>query len=105
MPKTYSRYDFMQKSKTSDEVTRDLYPDPLTIDYQNIEMNSTPLRDELSDEKISSFWHEAEKAYGAAIYDDIVLSLNGVPHKNLLKAGDTVYFPAVTDIESSFEGV
>ena len=101
MARTYSRYDFMESSKTPDEVTGAIYPDPLTLNYNNFELKETVKSDEMTDDKISSFWHEAEKVYGSAIYDDVVLTLNGVPHKNLLKAGEEIYFPTANDIENS----
>ena len=56
----------------------------------------------MTDTKIIYFWKEAENQYGSACWDDIVLTLNGVSHKNLLRQGDVVYFPNLDDIKTSF---
>lgn len=100
--RTYSRYDFMTEGTQTDPISGSNYPDPLSLVYVSFKTPSSYKKDIMTDTKISSFWHEAEKAYGKAAYDDIVLTLNGVSHKNLLEEGDVIYFPAVADIESSF---
>ena len=40
-----------------------------------------------------TFWKEVYDIYGVCGYDDIILTINGVPHKNLLETGDIIYFP------------
>lgn len=97
-----SRYNFMEESVVADEVSKSAYPDPLTLNYLNFKLNSTPARDVMTDTKIIYFWKEAENQYGSACWDDIVLTLNGVSHKNLLRQGDVVYFPNLDDIKTSF---
>lgn len=99
---TYSRYDFMTSGVVQDEVTGSYYPDPLSLNYLNFKMSKIPLKDIMTDSKIIKFWNEAASMYGSAVYDDIVLTLNGVAHKNLLKPNDGVYFPELSDIQSSF---
>lgn len=99
---TFSRYDFMKEGAVVDEATGQAYPDPLSMDYTNLTLTTETRRDVMNDDKISTFWHEAEIAYGSAIYDDMVLNLNGVMHKNLLEKGDAVYFPTASDIKDSF---
>lgn len=99
---TYSRYDFMTSGVVQDEVTGSYYPDPLSLNYLNFKMSKIPLKDIMTDSKIIKFWNEAASMYGSAVYDDIVLTLNGVAHKNLLKPNDEVYFPELSDIQSSF---
>lgn len=99
---TYSRYDFMTSGVVQDEVSGSYYPDPLSLNYLNFKMSKIPLKDTMTDSKIIKFWNEASLIYGAAVYDDIVLTLNGVAHKNLLKPNDEVYFPELRDIQSSF---
>ena len=42
------------------------------------------------------------KKYNECAYDDLVLTLNGVPHKNFLRAGDAIYLPELQDIKRSF---
>jgi len=97
-----SRYDFMKEGSVQDEITGSLYPDPLSINYLNFQISSIPVKDVMSDDKIISFWEEAQLYYGKACWDDVVLTLNGVSHRNFLKSGDEIYFPKEEDIKSSF---
>ena len=99
---TNSRYDFMTDSKVRDEVTRSYYPDPLSLNYNNFSLSSVPAKDSLNSVKIKFLWKEAESVYGKPCWDDMVLTLNGVPHKNLIKSGDSLYFPSESDIRNSF---
>ena len=99
---TNSRYDFMKEGSVIDEVSGSAWPDPLTFNYHDFEMTSLPAEDKMSDTKIMFFWAEAERVYGKACWDDMVLTLNGIPHRNFLNAGDKVYFPSESDIITSF---
>lgn len=92
----------MTSGVVQDEVSGSYYPDPLSLNYLNFKMSKIPLKDTMTDSKIIKFWNEASLIYGVAVYDDIVLTLNGVAHKNLLKPNDEVYFPELRDIQSSF---
>ena len=98
-----SRYDFMDDGVALDPVSGSRYPDPLSLNYLNFRWSQLPKKDKMSESKILFFWKVAEIYYGSAEYDDIVLTLNGVPHKNLLRPGDEVYFPNSKDIIGSFE--
>ena len=69
----------------------------------NFTLSSIPLKDELNSVKIKNLWKEAEAVYGKPCWDDIVLTLNGVPHKNFIKSGDSLYFPGESSIRASFD--
>nr|DAE47652.1 MAG TPA: hypothetical protein [Bacteriophage sp.] len=99
---TFSRYDFMNSGTTKDEVSGSYYPDPLTLNYLDLNMSEVPLKNTMTDAKIITFWNEAHTLYGVSGYDDIILTLNGIPHKNFLMPGDTIYFPILDDITTSF---
>ena len=99
---TFSRYDFMQEGVTTDKVSGSYYPDPLSLNYLNLEMSSAPVKDVMDDTKIIFFWKEAEELYKVAGYDDIVLTLNGISHKNFMAPGTIIYFPSLSDIQSSY---
>jgi hypothetical protein len=103
MSKTYSRYDYMEEGTTQDSILGSNYPDPLTLNYNELNLTSIPKNDDVSSQDIIYFWREAEDMYGIASYDDMVLTLNGIPHKNFLSAGHKVYFPTIDDMESSFQ--
>lgn len=100
--KTQSRYDFMKEGTVHDEVTGSLYPDPLSMNYLDFNMTDVPVKDVMTDDKIISFWEEAQLFYGKACWDDVVLTLNGVSHRNFLRSGDKIYFPKEDDIRRSF---
>ncbi len=99
---TNSRYDFMKEGTVEDSMTGSLYPDPLTLEYSDFRMSSIPMKNTLSEKKIMFLWKEAEMMYGRACWDDMVLTLNGIPHRNFLNVGDVLYFPVEDDIRNSF---
>lgn len=93
----------MKESTTQDSILGSNYPDPLTLNYNELNLSSIPKNDNVKSQDIIYFWRETEDIYGIASYDDLVLSLNGISHKNFLTSGSKVYFPALTDIENSFQ--
>lgn len=97
-----SRYNFMKASIEEDSVDQNNYPDPLTLNYHEFELKEGVEAIELRDVDILQFWNLIHKKYGTAEYDDIVLELNNIPHKNFLNPGDVIYIPSVRDIERSF---
>lgn len=99
---TKSRYDFMLAGEVQDEVTDNLYPDPLSINYFNFTLEEMPQTVKLDNMNINFIWKIANDVYGVPAWDDMVLSLNGVPHINFLKPGDILYFPSVDEIKKSF---
>lgn len=96
-----SRYDFMSDGEVKDAQGRN-YPDPLSLNYLNIKLSEKPIKSVLTESDVVSFWDKTAKIYGAAQLDDIVLTVNGVPHRNLLNNGDTIIFPSAKDIKRSF---
>lgn len=98
-----SRYDFIKASEYTDETTGELWPDPISLNFYKFEITDGVEAVELTSSDISSFWYLIHKKYGTSEYDDIVLSLNNVAHKNFLKEGDVIYIPAKSDIERSFK--
>jgi len=98
-----SRYDFMKAGSVKDTEDGSFYPDVLTLNYNTFSAKNTLTPVELTDIDLEKFWWTVQKRYGTAELDDIVLTLNGVAHKNFLKEGDTIFLPAVNDIETSFK--
>lgn len=97
-----SRYDFMKEGTVVDEVSGSRFPDPLSLNYLDFKMSDIPKEIPLSNRSITHLWMEADMLYGKPQLDDMVLTLNGVAHKNFLKNGDTLYFPSESDIKRSF---
>lgn len=102
MTTTYSRYDYMVEGAGYDEISESMYPDPLSLNYLDLNISNKPAELTLRDSDIAFFWYSTQNIYGIPRWDDIVLTLNGVPHKNFLKQGDKIYFPSLSDISSSF---
>lgn len=98
-----SRYDFMKVSENNEENSQDFYPDPLTLNYHSFELRDGVEAVILNDADILQFWKFIHKKYGSSEYDDIVLGLNNIAHKNFLNPGDVIYIPSKRDIERSFK--
>lgn len=99
---TKSRYDFMKDGVTMDEITGSYYPDPLSLNFSDFKMDSLPIKNVMNPTKIVFLWKEADDFYGQPCWDDMVLTLNGIPHKNFLEVGDELYFPTEDDLLNSF---
>ena len=97
-----NRYDFMSSGVVKDEVTGNNFPDVLSLNYLEIRVSDRPSSVTLLEQDCMHFWNVAADTYGLAHLDDIVLTLNGVPHTNLLKPDDKIYFPSEDDIKKSF---
>ena len=100
-----SRYDYMTESDYGFDTTiDDSYPDPLSLNYLkfNIQSGIPPVLETMNLSNIQRFWKLSQKAYGKVELDDIVLTLNGIEHRNFLKVGDKVMFPSEQDIDNSF---
>lgn len=100
-----SRYNYMTESDYGfDSVIDDSYPDPLSLNYLkfNVQSGIPPMVKAIDLSNIQRFWKLPIEVYGKAELDDIVLTLNGIEHKNFLEVGDKILFPSEQDIDSSF---
>jgi len=97
----FSRYDAMSSSKVQDTVDHDNYPDPLSINYNNLALTEIPGRTAVSKIDLDRFWIFLGKQYpGLAETDDILLIINNVPYVGMLEPGDYLYTPASADLYS-----
>lgn len=97
----------MLASKTEvDSVDSQLYPDPLSIDFDTLVTTKVPSKFEIDFLSIQKPFLLTAYAYSAneAQYDDIVLSWNNVPHISKLQLEDVLYFPDLVDITSFVKG-
>ncbi len=97
-----TRYDYMKESSVRDTEDGAFYPDVLTLNLNTFTATEALIPIELTDIDIDKFWWTVQKQYGTAELDDIVLTLNGVTHRNFLEEGQIIFIPAKRDIESSF---
>lgn len=98
-----SRYQYMKASSVRD-INQNNFPDPLSINYNNISLSKKPEILYIEESDIKYFWMVSNKIYGAPELEDVALSLNGYSHKNFLEEGDPVIFPDKEDIKASFGG-
>lgn len=100
-----SRYDFMKASSVQDPEDGANYPDVLSLNFNGFTATQKPYIVEVDASNIEHIWALVYTYYGTSEYDDMVLSLNGIAHKNLLKEGDVLLIPVLEDIETSFRRV
>jgi hypothetical protein len=99
---TNSRYDFMKDSQVKD-IDNSIYPDVLSLNYNTFIPREPLTPHEMNDEEVTRVWKLMKDYYGVALWDDIVLTLNGVPHRNLLAERFVIFLPALQDITGSFK--
>jgi hypothetical protein len=80
-----SRYDIMIDSITGiDPIDQQVYPDPLVIDYAKFQYNEPPYIVDI-DERLQTYpYIITNSLYQVAAYDDIIFSINNIPHRSLL---------------------
>ena len=90
----------MTPSKVFDEVDGEAYPDPLSVKYVNSQLSSLPEKHTVSILDIEKFWLFMQNNYGVSQYDDILLTLNGVPYIGSLEPGDVIYKISMNDLKN-----
>lgn len=98
--KITSRYDLMVPSSQVD-IDNQQYPDVLSVDMKAFELLEPPIQypmDQSFKRKpyqiIGYFYRNTTNAQ----YDDIVLTINSIPHKDLIEEGDTIIIPVTSDM-------
>ena len=97
-----NRYDFMKEGNGRDPLTSAAYPDPLSINYNNLKITQKPHIEHMAESDIYMYLKKVNDIYGNIDYDDMVLTLNGYSHRNFLEVGDDIYFPSLEDMKNSF---
>ena len=98
-----SRYQYMKASPVRD-INQNNFPDPLSLNYNNIFLSKKPEIIYVEEGDIKYLWMVSNRIYGAPELEDVALSLNGYSHKNFLEERDPVIFPGKEDIKASFGG-
>jgi len=95
----FSRYEAMKDSQVKDPADKDNYPDPLSINYNNVVLTELPGRVALTKADFERFWLFMSKQYkNIAEADDVLLIVNDVPYLGMLQPGDYLYLPVITDL-------
>lgn len=95
-----SRYTYMTQSVYQD-IDGDFFPDPTTLNYNNLIAKNIKTI-ELTEITCEKFWIILPTLYGNYELDDILLSINRIPHRNMLRPGDIIFAPTLKDIRESF---
>jgi hypothetical protein len=93
-----SRYDLMSKSTITDSEDNVAYPDPLSVNWNDFTLSSSPYLKTLQERFIHRPWLLTYQMYEVSHWDDILLTLNNIPYKEYLEAGDDFFIPTAQDI-------
>lgn len=97
----FSRYSAMKESHVKDIADHALYPDPLSVNFNNTQMTQIPKLRTFSTVDLRRFWIFMFKQYGGiAEADDILLTLNSVPYLGMLQSGDNIYIIDISDLRN-----
>lgn len=93
-----SRYDYMDESKVAD-IDKEVYPDPLSITYNDIQFSQMPTSKLVTEGDINKFWLYMYKNYNMCELDDVLLNINGIPYIGTLEPGDLIFNINARDLE------
>ncbi len=95
----FSRYDAMEESRTTDSVDQVAYPDPLSLNYNNLHLSEIPRLRTVSKTDLDRFWLFVLKQFKTiAEGDDVILTMNGIPYVGMMEPGDQIYVPVASDM-------
>lgn len=94
-----TRYDLMQTSSTQyDTKDRQPWPDPLTVDYTKFQFTEPPYNFAVDDTFLFYPYMACSAIYGEAENEDIILSVNKVPHISLMQIEQVIKLPVKKDL-------
>lgn len=99
-----SRYTLMESSDQRDELVGDLYPDVLSVGYENFDFAQFPRRVQLTLQYVDKPYTLPLEFYDSYAGDDILMDLNLVPHYEYLETGMIFFMPAARDMERFVKG-
>lgn len=94
-----NRYDFMEESDVRD-IDNVAYYDPLSVSFNDVQLTSAPDAVRIADKDITKIWLFMRDNYGVQDEDDILLELNEIPYRGMLKPGDTLYLISKNDLDN-----
>lgn len=92
-----SRYDYMTESKVLD-IDDMAFPDPLSVNYNNIQLTELPMYVKIEQKYIDSFWTFMYDYYKTTEMDDVFLNINNVPYIGALEPGDILFLIKGSDL-------
>ena len=94
-----SRYDWMKDGNVLD-TDDEIYPDPLSVRYNNYKVTKIPTLGRVSANDIAKFWIYMNNEYKIVDKYDLLLSINGIPYIGMLRPNDEVYNLDMDDIDN-----
>lgn len=94
-----NRYDFMKESDVRD-IDNVAYFDPLSVSFNDVQLTSAPPMKKLTDKDITKIWLFMKDNYGVQDEDDILLEMNEVPYRGMLKPGDDIFLVSKDDMDN-----
>lgn len=88
----------MAQAITKKDIDGEPYPDPLSINFADVRLTKIPTKHQISAGDIAKFWLTTYREYNITQYDDLWLSLNGIPYIGMLELGDVIYKFDINDI-------
>ena len=75
------------------DIDNELFPDPLTIDYSRViaTADRLPTSYTLNVYDLKKLWVKYYKQTNSTEQDDIIYTVNGIPHVGLLEPEDNIY--------------
>ena len=97
-----TRYDFMLDGSVKDEVSGEVYPDPLSVILEVVPTQVYPSK-RLNTTDLSRFWVTTAGFYGNTTgeFMDLLLGANNIPYQGMLSPGDDLLFPPEDDLISA----
>lgn len=100
----------MKESSVLD-IDKEIYPDVLSLNYKKILEETKPFQIALLKVDINEYFIERPYIFvgkyygqldelGQVYYDDFILDLNNIKHKDSLTGDETLLFPDKTEMES-----
>jgi len=93
------------KPSTQVDIDNQQYPDPLSVDFGSFEITEPPFQYPMDTSFMSKpfqiiqyFLDGSTSQDKPAQYDDIILTINNIAHKDLINVGDVAIIPTRKDI-------
>lgn len=93
-----SRFDMMTASAEADPLTKEAYPDTLSVDYSLFVYKTPPVQFDPDDRFVRKPYLLTYAQYGVTYYDDILLMINNIPHVSQMDRKPYVYLPVESDL-------
>lgn len=92
----------MTGSATQTDTDNQVWPDPLSVDYTSFTATQAPFVIP-TDDRLQHFPYLVMfTLYQQAMYDDIVMMLNNVPHLSKVQQRDSIQAPTFSDLTQFF---